>query len=243
MDRRVVKVAKLAAEATSDLLIDYFSFHGKIEDCVVSSAVDGEPRVGYVRFYNAAAAQSALLFDKAHFLSQSISVELSGEIPTPEEIEAAAADAPTAPPPKHDGALGTTARISVETGMDGLSSVGSAAASSLHEPDAVLIERPTSYETALDQHGYKLEHDGHESFETVEREEAVEPGEASATGSTPLPPTLQSDAAPASSASPPTRPATSSAVSCFAQFGKEPLNDPRAVMALTLLSLIGLAIW
>ena len=48
----------------------FFAFHGKIDQCVIS-----REGAGYIRFNNARAAKSALLFDKAAFLGQTISVQ------------------------------------------------------------------------------------------------------------------------------------------------------------------------
>ena len=119
----------------------FFAFHGKIEQLVISRA--GE---GHVRFNNARAAKSALLFDKASFLGQTISVQVlrgAAESRHGHATHAAAAsarplfaltlpprdppqlsddempeatDAPTASPFPRNESFPTTARVSMSIG-------------------------------------------------------------------------------------------------------------------------------
>jgi len=214
---RTVKVTGLAASTTKELLSNFFTFHGKIEECVVS----GDGCVGYIQFNNAAAAKSALLFDKASFLNETISVQL-----TDDPVTSGGASEPTAPSPSTpSGSSPTTKRLSaaVEHPVNARSSTAGDAS----EPDAVVVERAAS------------PCDDNEEFERVEAAEADDSGEeACATGSTKSPPAAAASPSPPAAAG-----AGAGAFACFAELSKEPLNDPRAVLAVTLASFLTLAIW
>jgi len=83
-----ILVVNLSDTATTPTLTEYFCFHGKIEKVVVDGAS------ALVTFGDAAAARSALLFDRATFLGTHISVTLDDSRTSPMRRTIAEASSP-----------------------------------------------------------------------------------------------------------------------------------------------------
>ncbi|KAL1498682.1 hypothetical protein AB1Y20_013994 [Prymnesium parvum] len=194
--KRVVEVTGVSSSATRQLLIDFFSFHGKIEECTLSRSGNGGGFVGYIQFSNASAAKSALLFDKANFLSHPIGVQMSDYAmprsePSPQDT----------PPP---ASAPSPAVASSET-CDSM------------EQEAVVVERLVA------------SWDDNECFEKVEQEDAEEPG------SRPPPEEGVSTDKVKHEAEP-----EPDAFLCFRQLAQEPLNQPQALLFLTITSFLAM---
>eukprot|EP00316_Scyphosphaera_apsteinii_P017430 CAMPEP_0119313052 /NCGR_PEP_ID=MMETSP1333-20130426/27702_1 /TAXON_ID=418940 /ORGANISM="Scyphosphaera apsteinii, Strain RCC1455" /LENGTH=180 /DNA_ID=CAMNT_0007317785 /DNA_START=62 /DNA_END=604 /DNA_ORIENTATION=+ len=65
-----ITVTSLSADSTTELLRNFFTFHGKIQRVEINGSVAA------IEFADASAARSALLFDKASFMGQTIGVSL-----------------------------------------------------------------------------------------------------------------------------------------------------------------------
>lgn len=85
MEKTNVKVGNVHRDATSALLRSFFEFHGHILRAQIKETP--EMRCGFVEFSDASAAMSALLFDRSSFVGQQITVELCDEPMTDEEVE------------------------------------------------------------------------------------------------------------------------------------------------------------